>query len=374
MATASERYFLYLVNEDREAAGVQPLSYDAAIAQTASNWTQNLDATDAFYHDNPDSFYGQYAAAGMQFPSGSFSFGVQEVIGAGWTWSGGQFAAGSPALQQFYSDALFQQYLGSPVHRDALRNPDADRIGSALDTGSYHDPGNGDSAIHTARTWGDNAATHEVTGILFKDADADSRYDIGEGRSGSIDFIDLDNGDTFHFALDEGGGFDWHNVAQGTYSVQVARSDGAHTLLDTVTVGAENVDLTHALADSEFRYDQVIQHNGKGEVYGTIANDTINGTGTKAQTFVVGQGHDTFNVGAGSDVVYLNKDFMPGATYTEVHDNGGPLTFATNEFANSAEFLAATHSVGGGDWVTELPGEDGAIEWHDKLPDYFLHI
>ena len=98
------REFVRLMNQHRQAQGLQTLQWDSSLGQVALDHSQDMLARDFFSHENPDgeSPFDRMAAAGISYSSAG------ENIAAGYSYSTGE--------------AVLDGWLNSTNHKENIEN------------------------------------------------------------------------------------------------------------------------------------------------------------------------------------------------------------------------------------------------------------
>jgi uncharacterized protein YkwD len=103
--TRAEKHLIRTVNDSRAARGLRRLRVGSTIQAGAQRWSTYLLARDAFFHD-------------------SLGYGVRENI----AWL---------TCRRGWARTIVKMWLNSPVHRDAMLDRSAWRIGVGVATGRW---------------------------------------------------------------------------------------------------------------------------------------------------------------------------------------------------------------------------------------------
>ena len=128
--------------------------------------------------------------------------------------------------------------MNSPGHRANLLNDSYREIGVGLEVGQYQKYEGAFVTENFART-GSNSF---ITGVAFRDADGDKRYDIGEG-SGSITVSakNIASNAVTTTTTNAAGGYEL-SLASGNYTINFSGSGIAATTKQ-VSLGSKNIKL-----------------------------------------------------------------------------------------------------------------------------------
>lgn len=215
--SALEQYMLWLVNHEREEAGVQPLAFGGNLNESAQDHSRWMIETDTFSH------YGE----GGSMPNQRM-MDAGYVFSGSWTW--GENIAYTSAGSQGAVATLHNNLMNSPSHRANILNDSFGEIGIGFEVGQLGAYNASMVTQNFARTGYDTF----LTGVVYDDRNGDRGYDPGEGRQGRI--VIKEDGVTIHRSASyASGGFDVE-LDPGTYRVRA--------VLDGV-VEAETVIITN---------------------------------------------------------------------------------------------------------------------------------
>jgi hypothetical protein len=115
--SSEEFYMLSLINKERQAQGLSPLTMNSALSSAAKAHSQDMMNRSFFNHVNPDGLT----------PS-------DRAIKVGYTFSAlGENICGNPSIDNGHSSLM-----GSPAHRDNILNPSFKEVGIGIvDGGPY---------------------------------------------------------------------------------------------------------------------------------------------------------------------------------------------------------------------------------------------
>jgi hypothetical protein len=234
-ANAFEQYFLELINAERAKTGAQPLAFNDTLNGAAELHSQWMIATDTFSHPGAG---GSNPTARMS--SAGFTFAGSWASGENIAWASLRGAPG-------YDDEvtlLHSNLMNSPDHKANILNPTYQEIGLGFEVGQF---GKYQGAFIT-EDFAKSGTAPFLTGVAFRDLDADHAYDPGEGIAGLSVTVVGAGGATYSATTGAAGGYSLRLPASN-YTVTFS---GATIASDThqVTVGAQNVklDLVNPLA------------------------------------------------------------------------------------------------------------------------------
>lgn len=124
-----EKRTLDLHNETRAGYGLPPLCVHPALTESARAHSQEMLDGGYFSHDSP---YGESVEDRLDrfgYTSDGYSY---------WTY-GENLAWGSGTLAE--PESRFEEWMGSPDHRDNILREDLSEVGIGTSTGSYQDHG-----------------------------------------------------------------------------------------------------------------------------------------------------------------------------------------------------------------------------------------
>lgn len=282
--TAQEQYWLEQLNEDRLAAGVQPLAWSSVLGTTAENHDIWLIQNDVFQHST--DLNGDISRAGWQWRAGKY----------GW-WENHGWGPHSTDDLQAIADRQENGYMSSTPHREAMLAPAVEVVGLDILRGDF---GGTDAEVSTMH-FGYNERQAYLLGVVYNDLDADGSYDMGEGVGG----VEIDITDSFgnlsHVYTMAAGGYNVE-LGAGTYTVQFGEAASVR-----VTLGDLNVKLD-AVGPGFVANppppppppppdDTVYYQTGTGK------GSTFTGHANADDVYTGGNGSDTFFWAGGNDTI-----------------------------------------------------------------------
>lgn len=306
-ATDLERYMQGLINAERAAHGLQPLTLELNLNSSADAHSDWMVQADTFSHTgaNNSSPTARMIAAGLDLSGG---WGTAENIAA----------VSVSGHDSYYDeiDRLHQNLMNSPGHRANILDPDLEYLGIGVSIGplTYSSGQRYDSVFVTQ-----NFA--HTGGVVDLDLQGSAAGDALSGGQGDDLLAGLGGADTLTGArgddtLRGGGGTDTAvigadrdtaEVTQISGGVQIRSGDGTDQLFDIEHVAF--ADQTVAVADlfssgsdpvvdpePDADPDPVSPEDPDGD------NEVIGGAG--ADTLSAGRGNDTVTAGSGNDAVW----------------------------------------------------------------------
>ncbi|RJE80887.1 CAP domain-containing protein [Paracoccus sp. JM45] len=277
-ATAAERYFLQLINEERAGYGLQPLMLETRLndsSQAHSGW---MLGRDVFSHQGAGGSSATDRLRDANFPLED-SWRVTENLA--------YVSADRDGTLFDEVRQLHQNLMDSPGHRANILDPDVDYIGIGLQTGDF----NGTRVLMATQNF---AATGGALNL-----------DVATGVTiGMVDRPDTGMTSTAEWLEDNG------SVANSAFG-----TDGD----DRITKGAGAQDLTGAAGDDLVAggaghdtlrggsgSDVLQGQNGYDVLVGQNGNDILNG-GAGRDSLMGGSGRDQLGGGAGHDQLFGHK-------------------------------------------------------------------
>lgn len=263
--TAQEQLFLYLLNEARadpaaygakiginlsNAPPSQPLAFDPRLIQAARDHSADMSAQGYFDHVTPQGINpGQrITATGFNW----YTWG--ESIAAGSSFPGPAEALAALIIDDGVPD------LGHRYHLLAMQS--IFQMQNQVGIGVLQDTDGALTNYYTIDTANTAGSKPFLTGIAFNDANANGRYDIGEGL-GNITITVAGVGSVTTWST---GGYSFP-VSPGTYTVTASGQGLASPITRVVTVGSKNVGLNFVPAapdQSSIRFLQKLYQNAVG--------------------------------------------------------------------------------------------------------------
>ena len=274
VATDLERYLLELMNEERAAVGLPPLTLELNLNNSAdahSNWISDADT---FSHTgvNGSSSNDRIVSAGFEL-QGAWTTG--ENIGA-------QSISGNDGLFDEI-DAIHLGLMNSSGHRANILNADYTHVGLGIITGPLTFGASGEfQAVIVTQNFGATA------GIVDLDLMGSDESETIRGSTGD----DHISGAEGHDTLTSSGGTDTIFGGAGNDSL---RGDGGNDELDG---GNGNDSLNGGVGD-----DELLGGDGFDLLQGSLGNDTLDG-GARADNLFAGQGDDHLSGGDGFDRLF----------------------------------------------------------------------
>ncbi|NDW45491.1 CAP domain-containing protein [Ruegeria sp. PrR005] len=308
VASTIERQMLDLINQERAAAGLNPVTLELRLNSSAEVHSQWMLDRDVFSHTGAGG-----SSPGDRMEDAGF------VFSGNWTWAENiawQSERGAPGLADDVID-LHTGLMNSPGHRANILNPDVTVIGIGIEQGDYR----GWDAVMVTQNFARTSAPVQVDAGsgLIGGAGADRIYgtagddrieggggdDVLAGRSGHDtidggagndrawggDGNDRMTGADGHDNLNGGNGHDWLSGGNGNDTI----SGGGGN--DRVRGDAGN-DLLGGGAGS----DTLAGGSGADRLWGVDGNDWIWG-GSQNDQLYGGTGNDTLIAGPGDDLL-----------------------------------------------------------------------
>ena len=240
--TTFEVLMLALVNEEREAHGLQRLAHGATLGHAAEDHSRWMNDSGRFTHAGRD---------GLSH--------AERMKAAGYELRGRWAAAENIAWASLEGDdghadevaRLHETLMASAKHRANILDADMREIGIGLEIGAFR----GAQGAMVTQVFGRTGDDVFLTGLTTQDLDKDDRYDIGEGRGGITVTATAANGATFSTVSGAAGDYALA-LSAGTYEVTFTKR-GMESVTETVTIGEENVGLDMATADVTGFYERV---------------------------------------------------------------------------------------------------------------------
>ena len=258
IASAVERTMLGLVNAERSANGLAPLTLELRLNDAAEDHSRWMLATGSFGHDGA----GGSRPTDRMRESGfdlSGSWGTAENVAL-------RTVGGAPGLADDVA-ALHEGLMASPGHRGNILNGDYDVVGIGIETGSF--TYSGGITMHSVAVTQNFAYTGGRVTL-----DAPGRTPAPEPAA----------------------------PAAPTPEPEAVQPSAAPTRGDDVLAGSRADDFIDAGAGS----DRVAGGAGDDLLMGGDGRDTLIG-GTGADTLVGGDGSDVYQGGAGADVFAFSR-------------------------------------------------------------------
>ena len=313
-ASVYEQYLLELINVDRAKAGVQPLTMNGDLNESAELHSQWMLSADIFSHTGSggSAFTTRMTNAGYKF-TGSW-------------WAGENIAWASLRGAAGYIDEvqlLHTNLMNSSGHRANLLKADYKEVGLGFEIGQFKTY----QAAMLTEDFAKSGTSAFLTGVAFDDKDGDKFYDAGEQLAGVTVTATNSSGTKFTTLTELAGGYDMA-LAPGTYSVVFTGGGIVSPTAKTITIGSLNVkvDLVDpALTSSPSPPAPpppppptgitINGTTGNDMLHGTAANETILGN-SGADHLFGGGGVDTINGGTGSDYLYgeAGADVLTGGS------------------------------------------------------------
>jgi serralysin len=311
--SAYEQYLLELINKDRAAASVQPLTFDSNLNTAAELHSQWMIATDTFSHTGSG---GSSPTARMK--SAGYVLSGSWATGENIAWMSLRGAAGYiDEVQQLHTNLM-----NSSGHRANLLNGSFKEVGLGFEVGQY---GSYQGAFIT-EDFAKSGSASMLTGVAFDDMDGDRFYDVGEGLGSLTVTATSTTGARYTTTTFASGGYDLA-LPTGTYTVAFTGANIA-TWSKTVSIGSTNVkvDLVDPAAGTgtgttlppppppPLPPSDPTTLTGTANadtLQGTTGNDTLQGLGGNdvlsgnagADKIDGGTGNDTIYGGAGADTL-----------------------------------------------------------------------
>jgi len=228
VANANEQYLLELINAERAKVGAQPLAFDPDLNEAAELHSQWMIAKDVFSHTgvNGTSSNQRMRDAGYKL-SGSWSTGENIAYAS----------TRAPAGTADEVKLLHTNLMNSSGHRANILNSGFREIGLGFEVGDYK----GREAAFVTEDFGKTGSEIFLTGVTYRDKDADKFYDPGEGLGGITVTATSSAGKVYQTTVSAAGGYSMA-LPTGTYKVTFSGT-GITTKTSQVTIGSKNVKL-----------------------------------------------------------------------------------------------------------------------------------
>ena len=290
--TAADAYLLYLINNYRAdpnrndpnniapGQSLAPLAFNDLLDNAAQSHSDWLMANNVFSHTgaNGSSVENRIDASGYQRAFLSQGENLAASTTAGFD---------LPALME----RAFEGWRTSSGHNSAMLQADAREAGLGMSVGNFPSLSPSGDSLVTALKFGKQTSDSPfVTGVAYRDANGNGRYDYGEGVTGldvKVWYRDQNSADV----TGEGGDFSlgtYRSSPALTYTVIVN-----DTWAWTVDVGTQNVDGSFVVPTGG-RTGTLARH-------GTAGNDYIDGSPWE-EAFFGGDGDDSLDGWAGNDI------------------------------------------------------------------------
>jgi Ca2+-binding RTX toxin-like protein len=306
-ASVYEQYLLELINVERAKAGVQPLTLNGDLNESAELHSQWMLSADIFSHTGSggSAFTTRMTNAGYKF-TGSW-------------WAGENIAWASLRGAPGYIDEvqlLHTTLMNSSGHRANLLKADYKEVGLGFEIGQFKTY----QAAMLTEDFAKSGTSSFLTGVAFDDKDGDHFYDSGEQLAGVTVTATNSSGTKFTTVTEPAGGYHMA-LTPGTYSVAFSGGGIVSPSAKTITIGSLNVKVD--------LIDPALTSNPpppppSGSFTGTSSDDTIHGTsgndvisGLAGVDRLYGEaGADTINGGAGGDHIYgrAGADTLTGSS------------------------------------------------------------
>ncbi|WP_299499801.1 CAP domain-containing protein [uncultured Roseobacter sp.] len=139
-ANALEQLMLDLINAERAAAGVDPLTFDSDLNTSAEDHSTWMLEEDQFSHQGAG---GSSPTARMQDAGFEFEGAWRSGENIGW-----QSERGAPGLEDDV-EQIHESLMNSPGHRANILNPDFEEIGIGIERGDFTSGSTFDSVMVT---------------------------------------------------------------------------------------------------------------------------------------------------------------------------------------------------------------------------------
>jgi Ca2+-binding RTX toxin-like protein len=324
---AFEQYQLELINQERAAAGAQPLAFDLTLNNAAEQHSLWMLAADVFEH----------TGSGGSSPSQRMTAAGYALTGA---WSTGENIAWaslrSPTGYQDEVLLLHTNLMNSPGHRANILNDTFREVGIGFEIGEFQ----GWQAAMVSQDFAKTGTANFLTGVAFDDQDGDHAYDPGEGLAG-LSVSVAGAGGAYATTTYGSGGYEL-SLPNGTYTVTFS-GGGFATVSQQVTISGRNV-----------KVDLVDPATGGGTPTPPVSGQPIVGTAA-SEILTGGAGPDTINGGAGADTI----DGGAGTSYLRGDDGNDRITGGGDFDDINGNVGNDTASGGdGADWVVGGKDQD----------------
>ena len=325
VATDLERYLLELMNEERAAVGLPPLTLELNLNNSAdahSNWISDADT---FSHTgvNGTSSNDRIVSAGFEL-RGAWTTG--ENIGA-------QSISGADSLIDEV-EAIHLGLMNSPGHRANILDAEYTHVGLGIITGPLTFGASGEfQSVIVTQNFG------STDGIVDLDLLGSNASETIRGSTGNDHISGAEGNDT----LSSSAGTDTVFGGAGNDSL---RGDAGNDELDG---GDGNDSLNGGVGD-----DELSGGDGFDLLQGSIGNDTLYGGG-RADNLFAGQGDDFLNGGDGFDRLFggSGSDTLQGG-------NGPDALFGNqgDDFLHGQNGDDRNYGGSGNDVIQDGAGDD----------------
>ncbi len=214
----------------------QPLALNASLNLAAEEHSQDMLTRDYFEHDTPEGTtpFQRITNAGYAYTA----------AGENLAWRGSTAALDeAQTVEQEHTDLFLDAGVTGRGHRTTMLTETFREVGISAITGSYTDAGTTYNAVMQTQDYGTPPTNSTfVLGVVYTDANANGRYDYGEGTAAADVTLAGVTKDT-----NAAGGYSFEVTAAGTYTLRFATG---HTYSLTIQTGDLNtkVDLVDSSA------------------------------------------------------------------------------------------------------------------------------
>lgn len=308
VASTIERQMLDLINQERAAAGLNPVTLELRLNSSAEVHSQWMLDRDVFSHTGAGG-----SSPGDRMADAGFVFSGNWIWAENIAW---QSERGAPGLADDVID-LHTGLMNSPSHRANILNPDVTVIGIGIEQGDYK----GWDAVMVTQNFARTSAAVQVDGGsgLIGGNGAETIHgtagaDLIEGRGGNDTLVGGSGNDT----IDGGAGDDRMSGGEGHDRISGA---GGRDLVsggngdDLISGGGGADTLSGGDGDDRVRggdgddrvgggggRDTLAGGNGADRLWGVDGDDWIGG-GAHNDRLYGGAGSDTLAGGSGNDLL-----------------------------------------------------------------------
>ena len=410
--SAAEQYLLELINRarldplaeaDRYGVGLNDdlaagtitgaaravLAPNAQLEQAALGHSDWMLATDTFSHDGIDaSTPGDRIVAADYNLRGAWSW--RENL----AWSGTTGTLDLAAAVEGHHAGLYR----SAGHRVNTFAPDIREIGVAQVAGEFTQSGRDFNASMLTLKFGRSGPDHFITGVAYRDDDADGAYSMGEGQAGlritaggdmaqtataggygvavradDMVLVAVDQADirVATLVMDTQAGNVKLDVVTDTGGAASLALSGSATLLDGIAdarlLGVADLSLTGSAAANV-----LTGNDGRNVLAGAAGNDTLLGGGG-ADRLDGGAGDDVLRGGQGRDIQWDRLDLAGAASTTHADTLNGD---AGNDRLYGQSGRDMLNGGAGDDDLTGGGGRDTFVfnAGHDRILDFAENV
>ncbi len=342
VASDLERQMLELINAERAAYGLDPVTLELRLNSSSEDHSQWMLDQDVFSHTGVGG-----SSPGDRMQDAGF------VFSGSWTWAENiawQSERGAPGLSDDVID-LHNSLMNSSGHRANILNPNVTVIGIGIEVGDF----NGWTAVMVTQNFARTSAPVQLDTGASPSPDPDPAPTASNGDDtltlatpGTLDGLGGDDRLTGSQGNDQLLGQGGNDTLDGGTGNDTLNGGDGNDLIIGGKTEADGRDIVYAGAG----HDSVDAGYGNDLVYGQDGNDTIAG-GFGADELQGQGGDDVLNGAAYSDLIFGGdgNDFINGG-FGHDRVNGG---------AGADKFYHLGIFNHGSDWVQDYDAAEGDV-------------